>query len=54
MKFFVRWSEEDQEFVGTCDKYPSLSWLSASPLGAMMGIRRIVQEVECEDAERPT
>lgn len=26
----VTWSEEDQEYVGLCAEFPSLSWLAES------------------------
>lgn len=38
------WSEEDQEYAGLCDQFPSLSWLSQSQEEAMEGIRRLVKE----------
>jgi predicted HicB family RNase H-like nuclease len=41
----VTWSEEDQEHVGLCAEYPSLSWLAASPEAALRGIRMVVAEV---------
>jgi len=41
----VTWSEEDQEHVGLCAEFPSLSWLAASPEAALRGIRRVVAEV---------
>jgi predicted HicB family RNase H-like nuclease len=41
----VTWSEEDQEYVGLCVEYPSLSWLAASPEEALAGIRAVVAEV---------
>lgn len=34
----VIWSEEDQEHVGLCAEFPSLSWLDASQAGALRGI----------------
>jgi predicted HicB family RNase H-like nuclease len=40
----VLWSEEDQEHVGLCAEFPSLSWLSASPEKALKGIRSVVAE----------
>ena len=40
----VTWSEEDQEFVGLCAEYPSLSWLAQKPETALRGIRKIVAE----------
>lgn len=40
----VTWSDEDQEFVGTCAEFPALSWLDAEPERALGGIRRLVRE----------
>jgi predicted HicB family RNase H-like nuclease len=39
----VMWSEEDQEYVGLCSEFPSLSWLKASPEAALKGIRTLVK-----------
>ena len=39
----VTWSEEDQEHVGLCAEFPSLSWLDSSPEKALVGIRKLVQ-----------
>ncbi|WP_027174504.1 type II toxin-antitoxin system HicB family antitoxin [Desulfovibrio aminophilus] len=41
----VIWSEEDQEFVGLCAEFPSLSWLDESQLAALEGIVHLVGEV---------
>ena len=41
----VTWSEEDEEYVGLCAEFPSLSWLTATPEAALKGIRKIVAEV---------
>ena len=41
----VMWSEEDQDFVGTCAEFPSLSWLKSSPEAALKGIRALVKSV---------
>lgn len=41
----VVWSEEDKEYVGLCDEFPSLSWLSESPESAFRGIRDLVAEI---------
>lgn len=41
----VTWSEGDQEYVGLCAEFPSLSWLAASPEAALKGIRNVVAEV---------
>lgn len=41
----VTWSDDDQEYVGLCAEFPSLSWLSSSPEEALRGIRGVVAEV---------
>ena len=41
----VTWSEDDNEYVGLCAEFPSLSWLSKSPESALKGIRKIVAEI---------
>ncbi len=41
----VTWSEEDQEHVGLCLEFPSLSWLAETPEAALKGIRKLVAEV---------
>jgi len=41
----VTWSEEDQEYVGLCAEFTSLSWLAATPEAALKGIRKVVEEV---------
>jgi predicted HicB family RNase H-like nuclease len=41
----VTWSEEDNEYVGLCAEFPSLSWLAASPEAALKGIRKVVADV---------
>jgi len=41
----VTWSEEDQEHVGLCAEFPSLSWLDSSPEAALRGIRAVVADV---------
>ncbi len=38
----VSWSEEDEEYVGTCAEFPSLSWLDSTPEEALAGIRKMV------------
>lgn len=40
----VTWSDEDQEFVGLCAEFPSLSWMAKKPETALNGIRKIVDE----------
>jgi predicted HicB family RNase H-like nuclease len=41
----VTWSEDDQEYVGLCAEFPSLSWLAPTPEAALKGIRKVVAEV---------
>jgi len=41
----VTWSEEDDEYIGLCAEFPSLSWLEPSPEDALKGIRQIVAQV---------
>ena len=41
----LTWSEEDEEHVGLCAEFPSLSWLDSTPEKALAGIRRLVKEV---------
>jgi hypothetical protein len=38
----VTWSAEDNEHVGLCAEFPSLSWLAPTPDKALSGIRRVV------------
>ncbi len=40
----VSWSPEDNEHVGLCAEFPSLSWLAATPEDALAGIRKVVAE----------
>jgi len=41
----VLWSPEDQEHLGLCAEFPSLSWLAPTPEEALSGIRTLVQDV---------
>lgn len=41
----VTWSEEDEEYVGLCAEFPSLSWLAESPEAALQGICQVVADV---------
>jgi predicted HicB family RNase H-like nuclease len=40
----VIWSDKDEEYLGLCAEFPSLSWLAGTPEAALKGIRRIVAE----------
>ena len=46
----VTWSEEDEEYVGLCAEFPSLSWLDESPEAALNGIRLVVADVVADMA----
>ncbi len=41
----ITWSEEDQEYVGLCVEFPSLSWLEKNQEDALAGIRKMVADV---------
>ncbi len=41
----VTWSNEDNEYVGLCAEFPSLSWLDKSQEAALRGIRTLVADV---------
>lgn len=41
----VTWSEDDNEYVGLCAEFPSLSWLADTPEKALKGIRNLVADV---------
>ncbi len=40
----VIWSDKDEEYLGLCAEFPSLSWLAGTPEAALKGIRRVVAE----------
>ena len=41
----VMWSEDDEEYVGLCAEFPSLSWLASAPEAALRGVRSLVAGV---------
>ena len=41
----VTWSAEDNEHLGLCAEFPSLSWLAQEPLDALVGIQTVVEGV---------
>ena len=55
----VTWSENDNEYVGLCAEFPSLSWLAKRPETALKGIRDLVANVvkdmqkSCEKVPQP-
>ena len=40
----VTWSDEDQEYVGLCAEFSSLSWLEKTPEKSLQGIRKLVKD----------
>jgi len=55
----VTWSEDDNEYVGLCAEFPSLSWLAKKPEAALKGTRKLVEDAvkdmrnQGEDAPEP-
>ena len=45
LSYSVSWSDEDQEFVGLCAEFPSLSWLATTRNDALTGIKNMVVDV---------
>lgn len=43
--YHVTWSAEDNEYIGLCAEFPSLSWLDAEQSKAFTGIVDLVDEV---------
>ena len=41
----VTWSAEDNEYVGLCAEFPSLSWLDADQSKAFLGIEDLVADM---------
>ncbi len=41
----VTWSAADNEYIGLCAEFPSLSWLTETPDAALKGIRKVVADV---------
>lgn len=44
----VIWSAEDEEFIGLCAEFPSLSFLDEEQLEALVGISNLVEDVVLE------
>ena len=47
---FTEWLEEDNEFVGLCQCFPSLSFLAPNRGDALAGIKKVVRDVEADIA----
>ena len=41
----ITWSVADNEYVGLCTEFPSLSWLATTRTAALDGIEKLVREV---------
>ena len=41
----IIWSDEDEEFIGLCAEYPSLSYLAIDDQEALQGIQNLVKDV---------
>ncbi|MBU1862644.1 MAG: type II toxin-antitoxin system HicB family antitoxin [Candidatus Omnitrophica bacterium] len=41
----ITWSPEDNQYVGLCIEFPSVSWLSSSAEEALKGVRSVVSDV---------
>ena len=44
----VTWSSEDDEHLGLCAEFPSLSWLAKPPEAAPKGIGKVVADVAAD------
>ena len=51
LSYRVFWSDEDQEFVGACSEFPSLSHLAKTQAEALAGIRKLVAFVVADPIE---
>lgn len=50
-RYAVEWSGADEQFVGTCADFPSLSWLADDHVAALEGVVRLVADT-LEDMQR--
>ena len=48
----VTWSEEDDEHVGLCSEFPSLSWLAKTKEQALEGIAALVADTVADMREQ--
>ena len=42
--YHVAWCEDDNQYIGLCSEFSSLSWLAADPESAFQGIRQVVAD----------
>ena len=50
----VKWSAEDNGYVGLCAEFPSLSWLDADQSKAFSGIEELVADMISNNEKVPT
>jgi predicted RNase H-like HicB family nuclease len=50
--YHTQWSPEDNEYVGLCPEFPSLSWLADTAQEAIAGIKRLVTAVTADIEEK--
>ncbi|MDH6236346.1 toxin-antitoxin system HicB family antitoxin [Cryobacterium sp. CG_9.6] len=41
----VTWSAEDDEYIGLVAEFPSVSWLAADHVAALLGVRAVVADI---------
>lgn len=55
--YHVTWSAEDNEYIGLCAEFPSLSWLDADQSKAFAGIvdtvNNVVDDMICNNERIP-
>lgn len=48
----IEYLEDDKEWVVTSEEYPGLSWIAASPLEALKGYMKMVEELDtCDEGK---
>lgn len=52
-EYRVFWSDEDQEYVATCSRYPSLSHLEIDPECALLGLVQLIEGEEKVTKAKP-
>lgn len=48
----VTWSDEDDEYIGLCAEFPSLSWLAKSKEQALRGVSALIAETVADMQQR--
>lgn len=50
----VKWCDEDHQYVGLVDEFPSLSWLADTEVDALTGIANLTKQVRADLAVEPS